>query len=297
MEKKYLFASIAMFAFLVSSCNNDETVFDDNEIMVKMSFSANMANPVDSDDALSRTTIDYGKEHTWNSVSFDSEESISILPLTATSSSNYEFKNSASNTGTFIGTVTETDAEAAKFLAVYPYSSTNRVVMDDESCNGTLYFEIPQNQTVKDKDVSFNTSFAIFDKDATESVSLLNNCALIRIVFRGNQNNLSKIRKLRILGGGYKCAGGMKQGIKAFSINGSVDYSSGEIGDINVTHVDGENKFVIDEEYYVVIRPTKLKLSIGAYLTGKPSLAYLYQASEETSFTGKQVYTYEITIP
>lgn len=297
MKKKYLFVLNAMLAFILSSCDKIES-FEGGEKMVKMSFSANIGTPADSDDALSRTTIDYGKNHTWNSVSFDSEESISIIPLTATSSSNYEFKNSASNTGTFTGTVTETDAAGTKFIAVYPYKTTNRVQIDD-SGNGFLYFDIPQNQTVKDKDVSFNTSFAVFDKDATESVSLLNKCALMRIVFSGNQENLSKIRKLRILEAqGYKCAGVMRQGITGFNIFGNVEYSSGNICDINVTHVNGENKFVIGEEYYVVVRPNaELQFNFGAYVTGKSDLQYLCKETSSKSFTSQQVYTYEITIP
>lgn len=297
MKKKYLFVLNAMLAFIFSSCDKNE-FFEGGEKMVKMSFSANIGTPVDSDEALSRTTIDYGTEHTWNSVSFDSEESISILPLTTATSFNYEFKNSASNKGTFTGSVTETDAAATKFIAVYPYKTTNRIQIDD-SGNGYLYFDIPQNQTVKDKDISLNTSFAIFDKDVAESVPLLNKCALMRIVFKGNQANLSKIKKLRILEArGYKCAGEMKQGITGFNISGNVDYSSEGVSDINVTHVDGENKFVIGEEYYVVVRPnTGLQFNFGAYITGKPDLQYLYKEESGKSFASQQIYTYEITIP
>lgn len=237
-----------------SSCNNNDLDYIEND-MVEMSFTATADNYYTNN---SRTIINYtGKE---NTITFDSDESISIFTEENNFSTNYKFNNTPENNNTFTGNVTFKDSQSSKFYAIYPYNELNKVEKNED---GSIKFSvnIPEEQKVNN---TFNIdnlpSAAIIENG---SFNLIGIGSLIRILFEGDQEKISKIEKLTLKG---------KYGIVG---NGYATFTNGvytgALGtnkkDLTILPPDGG--FKIGENYFVVVRPSYAQVSIYASINNE----------------------------
>lgn len=243
-----------MLIILSSSCNNNEPDYIDNNDMVEMSFTATADNYYTNN---SRTIIDYtGNE---NTITFDSDESISIF-AEENLSTNYKFNNTQENNNTFTGDVTSKDSQSQKFYAIYPYNESNKVEKDEDG-SIKFYVNIPEEQKVNNTFNIDNLPSAAIIEDG--KFNLIGIGSLIRIVFEGDQEKISKIEKL-ILKGKYSLVG---SGSATFT-NGVY---TGALGtnkkDLTILPPDGG--FKIGENYFVVVRPSYVQVSVYASINNE----------------------------
>lgn len=257
-RKNYAIGLMTLTVFLASSCQNEEPNDNNNKDYIEMSFTGNNDTFAK---AQSRTIIDYtGNE---NTISFDSDESISVFAEANNFTTNYKFNNTPEKNNIFSGTVTVEDSQSNNFYVVYPYNEANKLTINNDN-SSTFTVNIPEEQKVNSENNIDNFPSAALVKD--NSFNLICLGSLIRITFEGEQENVSKIEKL-VLKAKYKLVGTGNATIT----NGQ--YTAGLTGDKNdLTILPPDDGFKVGEQYFAVVRPCHAEITLFASIKNNTEL-------------------------